>query len=165
VKTGPAAEPTAALAYTVYIAASPGQVWRAFVDSDLTRRYFLHEHVSDWKPGSRWEHIRADGSGVVDIAGTVVESEPPRRLVLTWARPAVAADLRRPSRVTLMLDDQGPVTCLTVTHELLEAGSEYYRGMASGWPKVISNLKTLLETGRTLDLDWGGLKKLGGWQE
>ena len=160
----PSSAPTATFAYTVYIAASAEQVWRAFVDSEFTRRHFLHEHVSDWKPGSRWEHIRADGSGVVDIAGAVLESAPPRRLVLTWARPAVAEDLRRPSRVTLDIEAQGPVTHLTVTHELPAAGSEYHRGMAAGWPKVISNLKTLLETGRTLDLDWGRLKKLGGWK-
>ena len=51
-----------------------------------------HENVSDWKPGSKWEHRRADGTGTVDIVGKVVEILPPRRLVITWARPKDAED-------------------------------------------------------------------------
>jgi hypothetical protein len=55
--------------------------------------------------------------------------------------------------------------CLTVTHEELEAGSEFHIGMVAGWPKVLSNLKTFLETGRTLDLDWRDLKRVGRWED
>ena len=49
----------------------------------MTRLYWMHENVSDWKPGSRWEHKRTDPQGTVDIVGEVVEFDPPKRLVLT----------------------------------------------------------------------------------
>jgi uncharacterized protein YndB with AHSA1/START domain len=156
----------ATFVYVAYIETTPEKVWRALtVDREMTRRYFLHEHVSDWKPGSRWEHRRADGSGVVDIVGKVVESIPPRRLVLTWVRPFEADNEDKYSRVTFDIEPQGMVVCLTVTHEDLEPGSEFHLGMVAGWPKVLSNLKTFLETGRTLDLNWGDLKKVGRWEE
>jgi predicted enzyme related to lactoylglutathione lyase/uncharacterized protein YndB with AHSA1/START domain len=146
---------TAAFVYVTYIEATPEKIWGALtVDHEMTRQYFLHEHISDWKPGSRWEHRRADGSGVVDIVGKVVESVPPRRLVLTWVRPFEADNADKYSRVTFDIEPQGTVVCLTVTHENLEPGSEFHMGMVMGWPKVLSNLKTLLETGRTLNLDW-----------
>jgi uncharacterized protein YndB with AHSA1/START domain len=152
--------------YVTYIETTPEKIWGALtVDREVTRRYFLHEHFSDWKPGSGWEHRRADGSGAVDILGKVVESVPPRRLVLTWVRPFEADNADKYSRVTFDIDPQGTVVCLTVTHEDLEAGSEFHMGMVAGWPKVLSNLKTLLETGRTLNLSWGDLKRVGRWEE
>src|SRR5438105_5432099 len=83
--------------YVTYIATTPERVWRALVDTDVTRQYWVDPqagcarvNVSDWKPGSRWEHRRADDTGTVDIVGKVVESAAPRRLVMTCARPADA---------------------------------------------------------------------------
>jgi uncharacterized protein YndB with AHSA1/START domain len=107
--------------------------------------------VSDWKPGSRWEHRRVDDSGTVDMVGTVVESTPPRRLVMTWARPKDAEDDAKHSRVIFDIEGQGRgVVRLTVTHENLDGDPRMLAGISDGWPKVLSNLKTLLETGRTL---------------
>ena len=78
-------------------------------------------NVSDWKPGSRWEHKRADGSGIVDIVGKVVESNPPRRLVITWARPNEADDDSKHSRVTFDIEPHGDgLVRLTVSHDDLE---------------------------------------------
>lgn len=142
--------------------ATPEEVWRALVDSALTRQYFLHEHVSDWQPGSRWEHIRSDGSGIVDIYGILLESASPRRLILSWIR-TIESD--NPSRVTFDISPYGAAACLTIIHEEREIGSEYYNGMAAGWPKILSNLNSLLETGRTLNLDWRALKKAGRWHD
>jgi len=68
----------ATYAYVPYIETTPENVWRTLVDSEITRRYWLHDHVSDWKPGSHWEHRRADNSGTVDITGKVLESVAPR---------------------------------------------------------------------------------------
>ena len=74
--------------YVTYIATTPEKVWRAFVDTDVTRQYWIgpnadcaRVNVSDWKPGSRWEHQRVDDARTVDIVGKVIESTPPRRLV------------------------------------------------------------------------------------
>jgi uncharacterized protein YndB with AHSA1/START domain len=141
--------------YVTYIATTPEKAWRAVIDPDVTRQYWLggsgpaHVNVSDWKPGSRWEHQRADDTKTVDIVGKVVESKPPRRLVLTWARPKEAKDDSKHSRVTFDIDPQGDgVIRLTITHEELDA--QMLAGISGGWPIVLSNLKSFLETGRAL---------------
>ena len=137
--------------YVTYIATTPEKVWRALVDTDVTREYWAHENVSDWRPGSRWEHQRLDDARTVDIVGKVVESTPPRRLVFTWARPKEAEDDSKHSRVTFEIEPQGDgLVRLTVTHEDLERDPQMLAGISGGWPKVLSNLKTLLETGRAL---------------
>jgi uncharacterized protein YndB with AHSA1/START domain len=144
--------------YVTYIATTPEKVWRAFVDTDVMREYWIgpgaecaRVNVSDWKPGARWEHQRADGSRTVDIVGKVVESAPPRRLVFTWARPQDADDEALHSRVSVDIEPHGDgLVRLTVTHEDLERDPKMFAGISGGWPKVLSNLKTLLETGHAL---------------
>ncbi|HEV2670586.1 MAG TPA: SRPBCC family protein [Gemmatimonadales bacterium] len=144
--------------YVTYIATTPEKVWQALVETDVTRKYWIgpdptdrgHVNVSDWKPGSRWEHRRNDPAGTVDLVGKVVETSPPRRLVLTWARPRDAANEAKHSRVTFDIELQGTVVRLTVTHEDLEQDRDMLEGISDGWPKVLSNLKTFLETGRAL---------------
>ncbi len=89
--------------YVTYIAAEQEKVWRALIDPEFTRKYWGYDNVSEWKPGSRWEHRRADGSGTVLLVGEVVEFTPPRRLVLTWGTPADAANPEARSVVTLDL--------------------------------------------------------------
>ena len=144
--------------YVTYIATTPEKVWQALVDTDVTRQYWVDPtvgcarvNVSDWKPGSRWEHQRIDEARTVDIVGKVVESTPPRRLVFTWARPADEADESKHSRVAFDIEPCGDgLVRLTVTHDDLERDPEMLTGISGGWPKVLSNLKTLLETGRAL---------------
>ena len=142
--------------YVTYIATTPEKAWAALVEVDLMREWWLDPvagcarvNVSDWKPGSPWAHTRADGSGTVDIVGKVVESTPPRRLVFTWARPTEADDDLKHSRVTFDVEPYGDALVrLTVTHDDLDTAM--LAGISGGWPKVLSNLKTFLETGRPL---------------
>ncbi|MGW1784095.1 ArsR/SmtB family transcription factor [Streptomyces sp. NPDC002143] len=135
--------------YVTYIASTPERVWEALTDADLTAAYWGHSNVSDWRPGSRWEHVRTDGSGIADVVGTVVESEPPTRLVTTWASPDEEGRPDRQSRVTFDIRPHADIVRLTVTHEdLLDEGA--LADVSLGWPAVLSNLKSLLETGRTL---------------
>jgi uncharacterized protein YndB with AHSA1/START domain len=145
--------------YVTYIETTAERVWRAIVDPDVTRTYWMgpnagvpaHVNVSDWRPGSPWEHQRADDTRAVDIAGTVIESTPPTRLVISWARPAELADTSKHSRVTFEIDSIGDALVrLTVTHEGLEHDEKMLNGISSGWPMVLSNLKTLLEKGKAL---------------
>ncbi len=139
--------------YVTYIAAAPEKVWNALIDRELTKAYWRHHNVSDWKRGSRWEHVRTDGTGKVDLVGQVVEIDPPRRLVITWAFPDEAD---KASRVTFEIEPLGSEARLVVTHADLEVGSGMLAGITRGWPLVLSNLKTLLETGRPLpDAVWG----------
>ncbi|MFD7709557.1 ArsR/SmtB family transcription factor [Streptomyces sp. NPDC059785] len=141
------AEPS--FVYVIYIASTPGRVWDALTDADLTAAYWGHSNVSDWRPGSRWEHRRTDGSGVADVVGTVVVSERPTRLVTTWAAPGEAERADAHSRVTFDIEPHADIVRLTVTHEDL-ADEAAVREAASGWAAVLSNLKSLLETGSPL---------------
>lgn len=134
--------------YVIYIATEPQTLWNALVDGEFTRRYWGHENVSDWKPGSPWEHRRGDAAGAVVLVGRVVESVPPKRLVLTWASPADKDHPERHSRVTFDIEPVEDMVRLTVTHDALEP--EMRRQVAGGWPRVLSSLKSLLETGRPL---------------
>jgi uncharacterized protein YndB with AHSA1/START domain len=142
-----------AFVYTIYIATDPGTLWKALVDPEFTHQYWSHDNVSDWQPGSSWEHRRSDGARTVDVVGRVVESLPPKRLVLTWAEPIDRERTDRHSRVTFEIEPVASMVRLTITHELLDA--EMKRRIAAGWPRVLSSLKSLIETGRALET-WSG---------
>lgn len=142
--------------YVSYIAAAPEKIWQAFIDTDMMKEYWIgpgsdcsRVNVSDWRLGSKWEHQRVDGSGIVDIVGKVVEFAPPHRMVLTWARPSEADDETKHSRVSIDIEAlEGGTVRLTVAHDGLD--EQMLAGISGGWPKVLSNLKTLLETGKPL---------------
>jgi uncharacterized protein YndB with AHSA1/START domain len=136
--------------YVTYIATTPETLFNALVDGKVTRQYWGHENVSDWKPGSAWKHQTADDAQTVRLVGQVLEFSPPRRLVLTWAWPADAGDRSRHTRVTFEITPVADMARLTVTHDELEPGSEMHRGIVEGWPRVLSSLKSMLETGRPL---------------
>jgi uncharacterized protein YndB with AHSA1/START domain len=140
--------------YVTYIASTPEMVWRALVEPEVTVVYWRLVNVSDWKPGSRWEHREGGPEGVLRLVGKVLESSPPRRLVITWAFPADEVDERNYSRVTFDIEPVEGVVRLTVTHDRLEAGSKMLEGITAGWPKVLSSLKSLLEVGKPLPALW-----------
>lgn len=143
-------EPTSvpSYVYVTYIRASAEQVWQALTDADLTARYWGHANVSDWQPGSTWEHQRVDGSGLVDVVGRVVETEPPTRLVITFQEPGDEPS-GGPSVVTFLVEPHDDIVRLTVTHENL-ADEAMLSAISHGWPAVLANLKSLLETGDVL---------------
>ena len=140
------AQPT--YVYVTYIHSTPEKVWQALTDANLTAQFWGHSNVSDWRNGSTWEHQRTDGSRVADIVGTVLEAQPPSRLVVTFGEPA-EDDVGGPSRVTFLLEQHRDIVRLTVTHENL-AGPGDYEAASAGWPAVLANLKSLLETGHVL---------------
>ncbi len=133
--------------YVTYIHSTPQRVWQALTDADLTADYWGHSNVSDWQVGSSWEHRRVDGSNIADVVGTVLESTPPTRLVITFGEPAQPqADS---STVTFQIEPYHDIVRLTVTHENLASEDDLHAASA-GWPAVMANLKSLLETGHTL---------------
>jgi uncharacterized protein YndB with AHSA1/START domain len=134
--------------YVTYIESTPEKVWHALTDADLTAQYWGHANVSDWTPGSAWEHRRTDGSGIADVQGVIEEATPPRRLVMTWGLP----EEENVSRVTFDIQRYQEIVRLTVTHVDL-ADEQEKRMAAGGWSAVLSNLKSLLETGKTLSLE------------
>jgi uncharacterized protein YndB with AHSA1/START domain len=134
--------------YVTYIESTPEKIWHALTDPELTAEYWGHSNVSDWQVGSAWEHQRTDGTHIADVVGTVVESVPPTRLVSTWAAP----DEKRadgPTRVMFDIEPYGEIVRLTVTHENLADEAERDES-AAGWSAVVSNLKSLIETGHVL---------------
>jgi uncharacterized protein YndB with AHSA1/START domain/DNA-binding transcriptional ArsR family regulator len=134
--------------YVTYIESSPQRVWDALIDPDLTAMYWGHSNVSDWRVGSPWEHQRVDGSGIADVAGTVLESAPPRRLVMTFDSPGHTPP-HGPSKVTFDIEPYHEIVRLTVTHENL-ADRDAFESISAGWPAVCANLKSMLETGHVL---------------
>lgn len=140
--------------YVTYIASTPGEVWNALIDPRATEKYWQHENVSDWKAGSRWEHRRSGAKKILDLAGRVIESSPPKRLVLSWAEPDDADQERKHSRVSIDIAPFKDVVRLTVTHDRLEPGSDMLEAIAEGWPMVLCSLKSFLETGKPLPVLW-----------
>ena len=91
--------------------------------------------------------------GTVDVRGRVIEIDPPTRMVWSWAFGTEADNPEKLSRVTYELTALGPDTRLTVRHAELEPGSMMDEGVRNGWPAVLSNLKSILETGEVLRED------------
>jgi uncharacterized protein YndB with AHSA1/START domain/DNA-binding transcriptional ArsR family regulator len=134
--------------YVTYIQSSAEAVWHALTDANLTAEYWGHSNISDWQAGSRWEHQRTDGSGIADVVGTVLETQPPTRLLITFAEPT-GDTVGGPTRVAFDIEPYGDIVRLTVTHENL-ADQANYDAASAGWPAVFANLKSLLETGHVL---------------
>jgi uncharacterized protein YndB with AHSA1/START domain len=137
--------------YEVFIRTTPQKLWQALTDGEVTKRYFFGETLhSDWKAGSAWHSTGPQGSR--DVEGKVVESDAPRRLVVTW-RVLYDAELSGElSRVTYLIEKRGDVCKLGVTHELSDAPKTAKHVSKDGWTLVLSGLKTLLETGESMPM-------------
>ncbi len=134
--------------YTTYIKTTPEKLWQAITNPEFAKQYWGHTNESDWKKGSEWKHVGST-SGETHIVGKVVESAPPKRLVITWASPNNLAD---ESRVTFEIEAMEDVARLVVTHAGLTAGSNMEKGITKGWPMVLSGMKSFLETGKGLSI-------------
>ncbi|MEX0428488.1 ArsR/SmtB family transcription factor [Nocardioides sp. DS6] len=136
--------------YTTYIRATAEQVWEALTDADITAKFWGHAQVSEWRVGGRVAHVRVDGSGIADAAGTVVEVDRPRRLSFGFDEPNRADDpTSEQSLVTLEIEPYRDIVKLTLTQSRLRSLADR-EAIGQGWPTVLANLKTLLETGDVL---------------
>jgi len=134
--------------YVTYIRTTPEKLWSALTtDTAFMKQYWFGVHCdSPWTAGSAWKMVRGDG--VVCDAGEILESAPPRRLVIRWQhqdRPELKAEGE--SRCTLELEPNGPAVKLSITHTIEREPSKLIEAVSGGWPKIMSNLKSLLETG------------------
>ena len=133
--------------YVTFIKTTPEQLWTALTVPDFTKQYwFGMRHETDWKAGSAWRLVFPDGR--VADTGEVVETEPPKRLVLRWRnefKPELKAEGY--SLCTFELEATGGAVKLTITHALDRPDSKFIEAVSGGWPRILSNLKSLLETG------------------
>ena len=133
--------------YQIFIKATPEQVWDAITKAEFTERYFHGVRVE--LAGGRRISRGPGGETWGDEA--VTEIDPPRRLVHEWRStwdPEMAEEPA--SRVTWEIEEQDGVSMLTVVHDQLEGAPKTAAGVAGGWMRVLSGLKTLLETGEPL---------------
>lgn len=133
--------------YVTYIRTTPQKLWSALTDAEFMKQYWFGSHCeSEWTAGSPWQLVSGDGA-VLD-AGEILEADPPRRLVIRWhhqKKPEL--EVEGSSRCTMELEPTGSAVKLSITHTIEREPSKLIASVSGGWPKVLSNLKSLLETG------------------
>lgn len=137
--------------YVTYIRTTPARLWRALLDPEFTRQYWAETwQDSTWEPGASWKLMIPDGR--VGDSGEILEIEPERRLVVSW-RNEFIPELRDEgySRMTCELEPNGTSVKLTIVHEIDRPDSKLIGAVSTGWPALLSSLKSLLETGESLE--------------
>jgi uncharacterized protein YndB with AHSA1/START domain len=136
--------------YVTFIRSTPEKVWSALTSPETMRKYWFNmTQESDWAPGSSWKMKFEDG-GVAD-AGEILEADPPRRLVIKWLnefRPELKAE--GPARCTYEIEPVQGAVKLTIVHESPVENSKVIEAVSGGWPRILSNLKSWLETGEVV---------------
>ena len=134
----------------IYIRATRERVWEGLTSAGFTRRYFHSTSIqSSWEVGADVVYANRDGSTAV--AGKVLEVTYPERLSYTWhVHYDEVAKGEEPSRVTFLLESVADATRLTLIHDRFPAGSVVPARISEGWIAILSNLKTLLETGEVM---------------
>jgi uncharacterized protein YndB with AHSA1/START domain len=137
--------------YVTYIRTTPEKLWRALIEPEFTRKFWVGTvQQCEWKPGATWRLMAPDGRVADD--GQVLEIDPPHKLVLSWQNhlfPEVEAEGF--SRMTYELEEKGSTVKLTVTHTIDRKDSKLVQKVSNGWPHLLASLKSLLETGESLE--------------
>ena len=136
--------------YVTYIRTTPEKLWSALTDDvEFMKQYWFGVHCeSAWTAGSPWKMVSRDGQ-ILD-AGEIVEAEPLRRLVIRWqhqSKPELKAE--GASLCTMEMEPSGTAVKLCITHSIERETSKLIEAVSGGWPKILSNLKSLLESGST----------------
>ena len=134
--------------YVTYIRTTPEKLWSALTDAEFIKQYWFGcECICQWKKGSPWKLVSPEGKTLDD--GEILEVDPPRRLVIRWqhrTKPEIAAEGE--SRCTMELEPNGTAVKLSIIHSVdHDPPSKFIEAVSGGWPKIMSNLKSLLETG------------------
>jgi uncharacterized protein YndB with AHSA1/START domain len=142
--------PRSSFVYVTYIRTTPEKLWSALTDdTEFMKQYWFGVHCeSAWTAGSSWKMLHPDGR-ILD-AGEIVEAKPPKRLVIRWQhqdKPELKAE--GASLCAMELEPVGSAVKLSITHTIEREPSNLIVAVSGGWPKIISNLKSLLETGST----------------
>jgi uncharacterized protein YndB with AHSA1/START domain len=140
--------PRSTFVYVTFIRTTPERLWTALTtDTEFMKQYwFGNSGQSEWTRGAAWKNVGQDGT-TYDV-GSIVEADPPKRLVIRW-RHAKKPELieEGDSLCTMELEPVAGAVKLSITHTLEREGSKLIEAVSGGWPKVLSNLKSLIETG------------------
>jgi uncharacterized protein YndB with AHSA1/START domain len=133
--------------YVTYIRTTPEKLWSALTtDTELMKQYWFGCRCeSQWTTGSSWQLINSEG--VVMDAGAIIEADPPTRLVIRWthkSKPELTSEGE--SICTMELARDAGAVKLSITHTIDREHSKLIEAVSGGWPKILSNLKSLLET-------------------
>jgi uncharacterized protein YndB with AHSA1/START domain/DNA-binding transcriptional ArsR family regulator len=137
--------------YELYIRTSPERLWEAITSSEFTKRYFWGSVESEWQPGSTYRFTANEGWPMHH--GTILEIDPPRRLVQTFEHEYSEEHGGGPddiSQATWEIEQQGDLCRLTLVHEYPAGETKSFESSGGGWPKILNSLKSLLETGEEL---------------
>jgi uncharacterized protein YndB with AHSA1/START domain len=133
--------------YVTFIRTTPEKLWEALTDPKFIRQYWFDMTIeSGWKKGSPWKMLLPDGTPT--DTGEILEIDPPRRMVIHWQnqwKPELQAE--GPSRCTIELEPRDGAVKLSILHEIDCPDSKLITAVSGGWPSILSNLKSLLETG------------------
>jgi uncharacterized protein YndB with AHSA1/START domain len=133
--------------YVTFIRTTPAKLWEALTSAEFIRQYWFGVSVDcGWTKGASWKLTYPDGR--LADSGEILEIDPPRKLVIRWQNewnPEFSAE--GPSRCTIELEPMNGAVKLSINHELERPDSKLITAVSGGWPKVIANLKSLLETG------------------
>jgi len=136
--------------YVTYIRTTPQKLWTALTDPEWMKQYWFGMHCeSDFKKGSSWKLVGETGD--VWDAGEILEADPPRKLVIRWThqkKPELKAE--GPSICTMEITPEADAVKLSITHGVEHADSKLVEAVSGGWPKILSNLKSLLENGASV---------------
>lgn len=142
--------------YVIYIRTTPEKLWSALTNAEFIKQYWFGMHCEcAWKAGASWKMVFEDGR--IADAGEIIEINPPKHLVLKWRnewKPEMKAEGY--SRCTFDLESMTGAVKITVTHVIERDQSKFIEAVSSGWPQILSNLKSLIETGTVALVEHGG---------
>lgn len=134
--------------YVTYIRTTPAELWSALTDGNQMKQYWLGMQIkTDWEAGAEWKMVFPDGR--VADTGEILECERPKRIRLKW-RNEFKPELKAEGFTfcTFEIEPVGKAVKLTITHTIERADSKFIQAVSGGWPMILSNLKSLLETGQ-----------------
>lgn len=136
--------------YVSYIRTTPQRLWSALTNPEFAQQYWRGARPeAEWRAGGAWKLVLPDGR--VCDTGEIVEFEPGKRMAIRW-RNEFMPELKAEgwSLCVMTIEPEGETVKLTVTHSIERAGSKFIDAVSAGWPQILSNLKSLLETGSVI---------------
>ena len=134
--------------YVTFIRTTAEKLWSALTTAEFMKEYWFGMQIpTEWKTGAEWKMVFPDGR--VADTGEILELDPPRRIRLKWRnefRPELKAEGF--TLCTIEIEPYGHAVRLSITHTIERADSKFIQAVSGGWPMILSNLKSLLETGQ-----------------